>query len=76
MTTTTDTDADVDLGELVEADDEEGFVDLTVLRDWGPPAFEDICTLNRSISGCASAKGLPFTLTIPFPAWTTHISFE
>jgi len=37
VSTTGDPDADVDLGELVEADDEEGFVDLVVLRDRAHP---------------------------------------
>ncbi len=32
MTTTTDSDADVDIGELVKADGEEGFVDLFGVR--------------------------------------------
>jgi hypothetical protein len=40
MTTTGDADADIDIGELVDAEDEEGFVDLfmpPVLAIWISP---------------------------------------
>ena len=82
VTTTGDADADVDVGELVNAYDEERLVDLlwrsicqsTVSRMviWtkcvrmGKPWIAR--TLKRRISGCVRARGLPLTLTRPLPA--------
>ena len=75
MTTARDTDADIDVGEFVEADDKEGFVDLSwyTSEEGGWTARgEGRSTLKRRISGCVSARGLPFTLTRPFPAWSSQ----
>jgi hypothetical protein len=85
MTTTGDADADIDIGELVDAEDEEGFVDLfffirsSDLAIWIPTKtlarlFEasignEMRTLNLRISGWTSCSGLPFTLMRPLPCW-------
>lgn len=79
-----DAHADVDFGEAVEAEDEEGLVDLDLaylleLLSFGSldflrmdgllkAGFGGSCsTLKRRISGWTRLRGLPLTLTRPFP---------
>lgn len=80
VTTTADADADVDLSEFVEADGKEGFVDLWPGLDvwfWWFEVPDGGCrgrfTLKRRISGWTRESGLPFTLTMPLPAWRTIV---
>lgn len=80
VSTTGDADADVDAGELVEANNQEGLVKLwaEVVRSCSRSPKNLILllvsagsgefTLKRRISGWIRLSGLPLTLTRPFPA--------
>ena len=73
VTTTGDADTDIDTGELVEADDQKGLVDLIPLdpvhSDSHHPIyrFHAIRTLKRSCSGLTRLRGWPLTLMRPLP---------
>lgn len=67
MTTSCHSDSDIDTGEFVEANNEERFVDLDAVRRTSIHIEGNVTTLNRRISGWMSERGLPFTLTRPFP---------
>ena len=72
VATAADADADVDLGELVDADDEEGLVDLFIEHMsviFGSPRniargfVKMVRTLKRRTEGSTRWRGLPLTLT-------------
>jgi hypothetical protein len=81
VTTTGDTDTDVDTGELVSADDQERLVDLFALSSDSVFPFVlfpsqnnatlsvGFCsrTLKRRISGWTRPRGWPLTLMRPLP---------
>jgi hypothetical protein len=86
VSTTGDADADVDAGELVEADDQERLVQLcaecmseNVFQNPQHPSISFCCwdrgefTLKRRISGWIRLSGFPLTLTRPFPAYNEAI---
>ena len=77
--TTIHPDANVDIGEFVEADNEERLIDLvkadksgTVPLCWSQyvklKCFDHTRTLNLRISGWTRPRGEPFTFTRPLPA--------
>ena len=71
MSSTRDANADIDLCKLIETEDENWFVDLVdrMSRAKVQKVHRIVnCTLNRRISGCRSARGLPLTFTRPLPA--------
>lgn len=79
-TTTSHTDTDINVGELVETDDEKGLVDLrAIVRDCrkSPMAVarRQFRTLKRMISGWTRLSGLPLTLTRPLPAYSNSSVF-
>lgn len=77
VTATCDADADIDNREFVEANDEDGFVDLRRLLVHAVKTIDFIAlTLKRRISGCIRERGLPLTLIrpLPFLQWATAVA--
>ena len=74
MTTTADPDADIDIGELVETNNEERFVNLYRggLEKVKIQMSVLFPTLNLRISGWVRDKGCPFTLIRPFPCCSVY----
>lgn len=75
VATTGNTDTDIDASKLVETNNEQRLVKLFAKKGQISPqlfrsdAKSGVCTLKRRISGWIRLRGLPLTLTRPFPAW-------